>query len=115
MFDDLLRGVRKLTLLSILRGTQKGCLAMTEPEGTPQDADLDPKSSTDEPTADVNQAAGEQETTADQATEEEGAAADYQVEGEEKAAADYQTRLEEFDKVEASVPVVSLPVESRES
>jgi hypothetical protein len=78
-------------------------LAMSEPEGTPQDADLDPKSSTDEPTAEVNQAAGE-----------EGATADYQKEGEKKAAADYQTRLKEFDNVEASVPVVSLPVESRE-
>ena len=43
-----------------------------------------------------------------------GATADYQAAGEEKAAADYQTRLEEFDNVEASVPVVSLPVESRE-
>lgn len=77
---------------------------MTESEGTPQDADPAPKSPTDEP-------AGEQETTADQATGEEGAA-DYQEEGEEKAAADYQTRLEEWDNVEASVPVVSLPVES---
>ncbi len=72
---------------------------MTEPEGTPQDAELDSTSSTDEPTTDV-----------DQASEK----ADYQEEGEEKAAADYQTRLEEFDNVEASVPVASLPVESRE-
>jgi hypothetical protein len=87
---------------------------MTESEGTPQDADLAPESSTDEPTADVNQAAGEQETTADQATGEAGATADYQEEGEEKAAADYQTRLEDWDNVEASVPVVSLPVETRE-
>lgn len=76
---------------------------MTEPEGTPQDTALDPNSSTKEPTADVNQTAGEEEATAD-----------YQKEGEKKAAADYQTRLEEFDSVEASVPVTSLPVESRE-
>jgi hypothetical protein len=79
-------------------------LAMPESEGTPQDVDLDPKSSTDEPTAVVNEEAGS-----------EGATADYQEEGKEKAAADYQTRLKEFDNVETSVPVVSLPVESRKS
>ena len=76
---------------------------MTEPEGTPQDTELDPKSSTDEPTADANEATGEEGTTADY---KEGAA--------EKAAADYQERMAEFDKVETSVPVVSVPVESRE-
>jgi hypothetical protein len=76
---------------------------MTEPKGTPQDTELDPKSSTDEATADVNQATGE-----------EGMTPDYQEEAEEKAGADYQARMEEFDNVEASVPVVSLPVESRE-
>ncbi len=76
---------------------------MTESEGTPQDAELDPESSTEEATVDVNQEAGE-----------EGVAADYQEEGEEKATADYQTRLEEFDNVESSVPVVALPVESRD-
>ncbi len=76
---------------------------MTEPEGTPQGAELDPKSSTDEATADVNQAAGE-----------EGVTADYQEEAEEKASADYQTRLEEFDNVGSPVPVVSSPVESHD-
>jgi hypothetical protein len=99
-FDDLPWRVWKFL---IVRRTTGRILAMTEPEGTPQDAELDTKSSTDEPTADVNPAAGEEGTTAD-----------YQEEGEEKAAADYQTRLEEFDNVETSVPVVSLPVESRE-
>lgn len=61
---------------------------MTNPEGTQQDAELDPESSTDEATADGNEEPWEK-----------------------GAAADYQTRLQEFDQVE-SVPVVSLPVES---
>ncbi len=84
---------------------------MTEPAGTPQEAELDPKPVTDQSTADVDQATEEE---VNQAAGEEEAAADYQEEGEEKAAADYQTRLEEFDNAEASVPVVSLPVESGE-
>jgi hypothetical protein len=86
-----------------LKGNTGRILVMTEPEGTPQDTELDPKSSTDEPTADVNEATGEEGTTAD-----------YQEEAEEKAAADYQERMAEFDNVETSVPVVSVPVESRE-
>jgi hypothetical protein len=86
-----------------LKGNTGRILVMTEPEGTPQDTELDPKSSTDEPTAEV-----------DEATGEEGTTADYQEEAEEKAAADYQERMEEFDSVETSVPVVSVPVESRE-
>jgi hypothetical protein len=86
-----------------LKGNTGRILVMTEPEGTPQDTELDPKSSTDEPTAEVDEATGEEETTAD-----------YQEEAEEKAAADYQERMEEFDSVETSVPVVSVPVESRE-
>ncbi len=61
---------------------------MTNPEDTHQDAELDPESSTEEATADVNEKPSE-----------------------EVATADYQTRLREFDNVE-SVPVVSLPVES---
>ncbi|MGH3767833.1 MAG: hypothetical protein ACRDS0_06180 [Pseudonocardiaceae bacterium] len=76
---------------------------MTEPEGTAQGAGLDSKPSTDEPAADINPVTPEAETTAE-----------YQEEVEEKAAADYQTRLEEWDNVESSVPVASLPVESRE-
>jgi hypothetical protein len=86
-----------------LKGNTGRILVMTEPEGTPQDTELDPKSSTDEPTADANEATGEEGTTAD-----------YQEEAEEKAAADYQERMAEFDNVETSVPVVSVPVESRE-
>lgn len=68
---------------------------MTEPEGTPQDT-------TDEATADVNQ----------EAEKEEGAAADYQEAAEEGPTDDYQTRMEKFEEVDASVPVVSLPVKS---
>jgi hypothetical protein len=86
-----------------LKGNTGRILVMTEPEGTPQDTEFDPKSSTDEPTAEV-----------DEATGEEGTTADYQEEAEEKAAADYQERMEEFDSVETSVPVVSVPVETRE-
>jgi hypothetical protein len=75
---------------------------MTESEGTPQDTKLDPEPSTDEATADVNQG-GEKE---------EGSAADYQEAAEEGPTDDYQTRMEKFDEVDASVPVVSMPVES---
>lgn len=76
----------------------------TEPQGAPQDADLEPKSSTDESTGDDTQA----DT---QVTEDEGMA-DYQEEGAEKAAADYQARMDEWDNADASAPVVSLPVET---
>lgn len=61
---------------------------MTHPEGTQEDAELDPGSSTDEATPEIDE-----------------------EEWKEAAAADYQTRLREFDNVE-SVPVVSLPVKS---
>jgi hypothetical protein len=74
---------------------------MTEPEGTPQDTKLAPEPA-DEATADVNQ----------EAEKEEGAAADYQEAAEEGPTDDYQTRMEKFDEVDASVPVVSLPVKS---
>lgn len=98
---------------------------MTESEATPQDTDLEPTSSTeestadvsqagDEPTADVSQAADEPTADVSEGGEEEETTPNYQEEGEEKAAADYQTRLEEWDNVESSVPVVSLPVESGE-
>lgn len=40
-------------------------LAMTEPEDTPQDIELDPESSTDEPTAETNQEAGEDDVASD--------------------------------------------------
>jgi hypothetical protein len=75
---------------------------MTEPEDTAQDTELDPKPSIDEGTADVNQGTGE----------EEDKAPDYQEAAEELASADYQTRMKTFDEVDASVPVVSLPVKS---
>ena len=87
---------------------------MTESEANPQDTDLEPKSSTEESTADVSQAADEPTADVSEGGEEEEATPNYQEEGEEKAAADYQTRLEEWDNVESSVPVVSLPVESGE-
>ena len=75
---------------------------MTEPESTPQDTELAPEPPTDEETADVNQEEGT----------EEGAAADYQKAAQEGPTDNYQTRLEKFDEVDASVPVVSLPVKS---
>jgi hypothetical protein len=75
-------------------------LAMTEPEGAPQDTDLAQEPSTDEATADDNQQAGEEE------------GADYQEEAKEGPTDDYQTRMEKFEEVEASVPVTSVPVES---
>ncbi|MGH3548001.1 MAG: hypothetical protein ACRDQU_07775 [Pseudonocardiaceae bacterium] len=81
---------------------------MTESEATPQDADLDRESSTHEATVDVHpESPGEAESGG-----EEGA--DYQQEAEKLAAADYQERMEEFDNVDASVPVTSLPVNASE-
>ncbi len=82
---------------------------MTDPEGTPQETELDPESSADEATADVNP---EAEAKGLQEAEKKGLTADYQIEGEKAAAADYQTRLEEFDNVETPVPVVELPVKT---
>ncbi|MDQ3764744.1 MAG: hypothetical protein M3460_25405 [Actinomycetota bacterium] len=76
---------------------------MTEPEGTPQDDELNSESSTGEATTDVTQEAPEEEGTSD-----------YQEAAEEKVTADYQTRMEQFDNVEASVPVTSLPTKSRD-
>ena len=75
---------------------------MTEPQGTPQDTELAPEPPTDEATADVKQEAGK----------EEDGAADYQEAAQEGPTEDYQTRLEKFDEVDASVPVVTLPVKS---
>jgi hypothetical protein len=66
-------------------------MAMTDPEGTQQDAELGPESSTDEASTGVNQKP-EDEATADVT--------------EEGATADYQARLSEFDNVESPVPVV---------
>ena len=84
-----------------LEGAHRKELAMTEPEGTVQDAELDPESSTDEGAADSDKGAVEEP-------------ADYQKEAEETATDDYQARMEKFDEVDASVPVVSLPVKSSE-
>ena len=83
-----------------LEGPRRKELAMTEPEGTVEDAELQPESSTDEGAAD-DKGAGEEP-------------ADYQKEAEETATDDYQARMEKFDEVDASVPVVSLPVKSSE-
>jgi hypothetical protein len=66
---------------------------MTDPEDTPQDAELDPESSPDESSTDVNQEP-EDEATADVT--------------EEGATADYQARLSDFDNVESPVPVVEV-------
>ena len=65
---------------------------MTDPEDTPQDTELDPESSTDESSTDVNQK-----------PEDEATAADVTEEG---STADYQARLSEFDNVESPVSVV---------
>lgn len=67
----------------------EGDLAMTNPEDTHQDAELDSEPSTEKDAADVDLVAA----------------------GEEGVAADYEERLREFDNVD-SVPVVSVPVES---
>lgn len=69
----------------------RGDLAMTDPEDTPQDTELDPESSTDEASTDVNQKP-EDEATVDVT--------------EEGSTADYQARLSEFDNVESPVSVV---------
>lgn len=73
---------------------------MTEPEATQQEADLNPESSTDEATADVNEESSESGFDPEAATEE-------------GVNADYQERLAEFDEVE-STPVVSVPVPTSE-
>jgi hypothetical protein len=80
---------------------------MTDPESTPQEAELTP-----EPPADEATATDEATTEVDQEAKEKGLTADYQIAGEKAGAADYQTRLEEFDNVESPVPVVSLPVKN---
>ena len=67
---------------------------MTDPEGTPQDAELDSESATDEAPADVNEESDVGEEP-----------------WEEAMTADYQERLREFDNVE-STPVASLPGQS---
>lgn len=82
---------------------------MTDPEGTPQETELDPESSTDEAPAYVNPDAEEKGSLE---AEKKGLTADYQIEGEKAAAAEYQTRVEEFDKARTPVPVVSLPVKT---
>jgi hypothetical protein len=87
----------------------EGKLAMTDPEGTPQETEPDLESSTDEVTADVNP---EAEKKGAEEAEKKGLTADYQIEGEKMGAADYQSRLEKFDNVETTVPVVTLPVKT---
>ncbi|HWR46817.1 MAG TPA: hypothetical protein VN327_04220 [Pseudonocardiaceae bacterium] len=74
---------------------------MTEPEGTPPDAELDSESSTQETTTDINQESGDEEGTSN-----------YQEAAEEAVTADYQARIEEFNKAETSVPLASMPTES---
>jgi hypothetical protein len=91
------------------RGTQKGKLAMTNPEGTPQETEPDSESSADEVTAGVNP---EAEKKGSEEAEKKGLTADYQIEGEKMGAADYRSRLEKFDNVETPVPVVALPVKT---
>lgn len=61
---------------------------MTNPESTPQDAELDTGSSTEEASTEVNEEQAEALLTAD-----------------------YQTRLREFENVETT-PVVSLPIKT---
>lgn len=82
---------------------------MTDPEGTPQEAELDPQPPADEATAVVNQEAAKKGL---EEAERKGLTADYQIAGEKAGAADYQTRLEEFNNVESPVPVVKLPVKT---
>ena len=78
---------------------------MTNPEATHQDAETSPESATPEATHQDAEASPESST--DEVNVQEA----IQEAGEEAAAADYQTRMEQFDKVE-STPVVSMPVES---
>ena len=85
---------------------------MTAPESTPQNTELDPESPTDEAT--TNEATTDEATTDVNEAGEEEATSDYQEAGEEGVAANYQTRMDEFDEVEASVPVTTLPTESRD-
>jgi hypothetical protein len=99
---------------------RKGRLAMTDSEGTPQETELGPESSTGEPESSTGEATADTEAPAYvkpeaeekglQEAEKKGLTADYQIAGEKAGAADYQTRLEKFDNVETPVPVVSLPV-----
>lgn len=64
---------------------------MTDPQDTQHDTDLDRESPTRDAPDD-----GDRDL------------------GEEGASADYETRMREFDNVDSSTPVVSLPVESRD-
>ena len=64
---------------------------MTDPQDTQHDTDLDRESPTSDAPDD-----GDRDL------------------GEEGATADYETRMREFDNVDSSTPVVSLPVESRD-
>lgn len=73
---------------------------MTNPEAIQQDTERDPESPTDETTTDIEE------------TGEEEAKTGIEKAGEEGVAADYQTRIREFDEVESSAPVVSVPVQS---
>ncbi len=82
---------------------------MTDAEGTPQETEIPPESSTGEETTTVNPEADKRGL---QEAEKKGLTADYQIEGEKAGAADYQARLEEFDNVETPVPVESLPVKT---
>jgi hypothetical protein len=94
------------------RGTTEGKLAMTDPEGTPQETELDPESSTGEVTEVTAGVNPEAEKKGSEEAKKKGLTADYQIEGERWGAADYQSRLEKFDNVETPVPVVTLPVKT---
>ena len=82
--------------------------AMTEPDATQQDTELNPESATDE-TTDVTT----DETPADEAAGADETAGFDAEAAQEGVTADYQERLREFDGVE-SVPVTSVPVPSSE-
>jgi hypothetical protein len=69
---------------------------MTDPQDTQHDTDLDRESPTSDAPDDVAPDDGDRDL------------------GEEGATADYETRMREFDNVDSSTPVVSLPVESRD-
>lgn len=82
---------------------------MTDPEGTPQETELNPGPAIDEAMTVVNQEAAKKGA---EEAERKGLTADYQIAGEKAGAADYQARVAEFNNVESPVPVVTLPVKT---
>jgi hypothetical protein len=86
---------------------------MTKQEATQQDAEFDSESLTDEASAGANQKPRDVEPDVGSSTDETSGTVNEEP-WEEAATADYQTRLDEFDNVESSTPVVSLPVTSSE-